>query len=74
MMKRDYIVPDCLGFYLLSLYPIADEAHADTHMAKIQYVVNMTLGKKMFTNERVKSVERYMSSHPNTSVDELFTI
>lgn len=73
MMTREYIVPDCLGFYLLSLYPFIDEERTQEHMAKIQYVVNKVLGHKLFTNERVKNVERYMSNHPNTAVSELLS-
>ncbi len=80
MMKRDYIVPDCLSFYLLSLYPFAEQsvddeltakAYADKHMAKIQYVVNKAMRRKVFNSENVKAVESYMASHPKESANEL---
>lgn len=80
MMKRDFIVPDCLSFYLLSLYPFIDQtfadeqaakAYADEHMAKIQYVVNKAMGRKAFTRDKVKEVEQFMASHPKVSANEL---
>lgn len=73
MMTREFIVPDCLGFYLLGFYPFADEAQAGEHMARIQYVVNKAMGHKVFTNDRVKAVEQYMKKNPETSVNELLT-
>lgn len=76
MMTREYIVPDCLGFYLLSLYPMPAKAEQsqlerDMHMGKIQWVVNNTLKKNLFQNLYVRTVARYMSSHPGTTVDQL---
>lgn len=71
MMSREYIVPDCLGFYLLSLYPFTDESQADEHMAKIQYVVNKVMGRKIFTKDKVKDVEEYMDGNPRLSINEL---
>lgn len=70
MMTRRFIVPDCLGFYLLSLYPATDgDEHG--HMAKIQYVVNRIMGRKIFTRPPVVDVERYMRQHPRTSIEAL---
>lgn len=70
MMTRQYIVPDCLGFYLLSLFPSPDgDEHG--HIAKIQYVVNQALGCQFFTHPPVISVERYMRQHPRTSIEDL---
>lgn len=74
MMKRESIVPDCLGFYLLSLYPFKDEEHARDHMAKIQYVVERAMKAKTFNNEGVKAVERFMNSHPEISISELLEL
>ena len=73
MMNRKFIVPDCLAFYLLSLYPYSDEEHAHEHMAKIQYVVGRALNIRTFTNEDIKNVERYMAAHPDVSVSELLS-
>jgi len=75
-MTRDFIVPDCLGFYLLSRYPMP--ASADTvaqqrhwHMMKIQYVVNQAMDKQVFTGDTVKRLERYVKEHPGLSMEAL---
>ena len=73
MMKREFIVPDCLGFYLLGLYPFPDESHPDDHMAKIQYVVNKAIGRKLFQNEKVKAVEKSMAKTPGLTIDKLLS-
>lgn len=73
MMTRDFIVPDCLSFYLLSLYPFTDEAQVNMHMARIQYVVNKVTGRHIFNDENVKAVEAYVSSNPDISTDELLS-
>lgn len=68
MMNRSYIVPDCIGFFLLSLYP-SENIHA--HMPKIKYVVNRAVGKKIFDDDSVNQVEKYMQEHVNLTVDAL---
>lgn len=50
MMSRDYIVPDCLSFYLLSLYPARSVSERDSHMARIQHVVNKALDRRVFSS------------------------
>ena len=72
MMTRQFIVPDCIGFFLLSLYPAPEDRVID-HSAKIQYVVNKVIGRKVFKKPQVKAVESFMLHHPNTSVDALLT-
>jgi len=76
MMQRKFIVPDCLSFYLLSLYPLP--ANRDTirmvhfnHMGTIQWVVNKALKRKVFDNEYVAAVEKQMKTQSQKSVDEL---
>ena len=49
MMTRRYITPDCVGFFLLSLYPMPmdrplSQKERDTHIGKIQWVVNQAMG------------------------------
>ena len=68
MMNRSYIVPDCIGFFLLSLYP-SENIHS--HMPKIQYVVNRAVGTKVFDDDPVNQVEKYMMEHNHLSVGEL---
>jgi hypothetical protein len=75
MMNRSYIVPDCVGFYLLSLYPMqesdttAEARHR--HMGKIQWVVNKVTHKRTFSNEYVKAADTYMLKHRHTTVSQL---
>ena len=79
MMTREYIVPDCLGFYLLSLYPMPEAA--DTvpelrhwHMSKIQSVVNQAMGRKVFTNDNIEMLARYRQRHTHTSTHNLLML
>lgn len=71
-MTRENIVPDCLNFYLLSLYPMHDfdarsQIERDLHIGKIMWVCNVALGNKFFQSRYVKVIEKYM--HSNKSVD-----
>ena len=64
-MSREYIVPDCLTFYLLSVYPMSDFDHRsqlerDLHMGKITWVVNKALGKDIFSTSYINTVAEYM--------------
>ena len=76
MMQRQYIVPDCIGFYLLSLYPMPfdrkmSQEDRDVHMAKIQWVVNNALGRMVFNNARVNRVDEYMKHNKNMTLGGL---
>ena len=79
MMTREYIVPDCLGFYLLSLYPLSDaESLSDEqhlwHMSKIQSVVNQVMGTRIFSNEYIEKLDDYMKSHPEMSTAKMLLL
>lgn len=61
-MTRDFIVPDCLGFYLLSKYPLSVDheplkKERDHHMGAIQYIVNKAMDREVFKNEHVDWAE-----------------
>lgn len=75
MMTRSMIVPDCLGFYILSLFPMASmeitPIERDTHMGKIQWVVNKITGKQTFDNVGVLKVDSYMKNNKGISVEQL---
>ncbi|MCH5310032.1 MAG: gliding motility protein GldB [Prevotella sp.] len=76
MMDRSYIVPDCVGFYLLSLYPMpADRSlsqlERDIHIGKIQWAVNKAVGKQVFHSEYIQRADRYMNRNKNATVDQL---
>lgn len=75
-MGRNYIVPDCASFYLLSLYPMENydsrtQLEKDLHMGKVMWVVNKAMGKQTFNTDYVTIVDRYMDKHPHMSVAEL---
>lgn len=73
-MTRHFIVPDCIGFYLLSLYPQSDDATPEQrhwHNAKIQYVVNQVIGRHVFTLDAVSRVDSLMSSVNHPTIDQL---
>jgi len=49
-MVRSFIVPDCLTFYLLSLYPLKNhesrsQLERDLHMGKMMWTANRALGQ-----------------------------
>lgn len=75
-MTKEYIVSDCLWFYLTSVYPLKDsdkrpQLERDLHMGKIQWVVNQALRKNIFRTKYVQVVERYMAKNPRISYNEL---
>lgn len=75
LMTRSMIVPDCLGFYILSMFPIAAKEFTplerDAHMGKIQWVVNKVMGKQVFDNAGVSKIENYMNNNKGVSVEQL---
>lgn len=80
MMNRSMIVPDCIVFYLLSLYPmpfgredIDNQFECDIHMGKIQWMVNDMLRRDVFNNKYVATVGAYMKKHRDTGYHKLLT-
>ena len=76
MMDRSMIVPDCLGFYLLSLYPMSGDVMAtqtgrDQHMSKIQWVVNEVMRRNVFDNDMIAAVDHYMKNNRSMTLDDL---
>lgn len=64
-MTREYIVPDCLCFYLLGLYPMKDfdsqpQRARDLHMGRVMWVCNYLLDKKFFKTPFVDEADRYV--------------
>lgn len=75
-MKRSYIVPDGLSFYLLSLYPMErydsrSQLEKDLHMGKVMWVVNYILGQKAFDTKYVRLVGRYVRRMGHVDIEEL---
>lgn len=76
VMTREYIVPDCIGFYLLSLYPMPhdrslSQMDRDIHIGKIQWVVNRTMNRRVFNTLYTRTVGNYMKNHPDITVEQL---
>lgn len=75
-MSREYIVPDCLCFYLLSLYTMNDiesrpQLERDLHMGKVMWVCNKMLEKRFFSTRYVSVIEKYMTVNRTVSIEEL---
>ena len=75
-MTREYIVPDCLSFYLLALYPMHDfegrtQLERDMHIGKIMWVCNVALGQKFFKSRYVNAVDKYMNANKSVSIEAL---
>lgn len=75
-MQRKFIVPDCVSFYLLSIYQPKDfekrsQKERDIHVAKVMWVVNQSLEREAFKTDEIKKVNRYMRKHPVTMEDLL---
>lgn len=77
-MERKYIIPDCLVFYLISLYPLhnfelSSQLERDIHLARIQWVVNRAMNRQFFSSEFINKVEKTMSSKNAPSVEQLLS-
>ncbi len=76
MMEREYIIPDCISFYLLSLYPMPvdkplSQAERDVHMGRIQWVANHATGREVFRSMYVQKVDHFMKHNKNITVEQL---
>ena len=75
-MTRDNIIPDCLMFYLMSLYPLRNydfrpQFERDIHMAKIQWVANKAMSNNYYKGKYVDMVSKFMKINPNIKFEEL---
>ena len=75
-MTRDFIVPDCIGFYLLSLYPMPNDhdltqLERDMYIGKVQWVVNQSMNKQVFNTLYTRNVGHFMKSHPDITTEQL---
>ena len=76
VMTRQNIVPDCIGFYLLSIFPMPSEyaqsqLGRDMHIGKVQWVVNQAMNETVFNTLYTRNVGHYMKSHPDVTTTEL---
>lgn len=75
-MSREYIVPDCISFYLLSLYPMTDfesrpQLERDLHIGKIMWVCNVALERNFFKSKYVDIIDKYMNSKKSVNLEDL---
>ena len=73
LMQRDMIVPDCLCFYLLSVYPLPkghEQTNRDRHMGRIMWTVNRLMQRRVFDNKYVDMASNFMHHHPRIALDE----
>jgi len=75
-MSRQYITPDCIFFYLMSLYPMkniedSSQYAKDMHTARLMYITNRLVGRKTFNTNGVKAIEKYMKQHDKLTINEL---
>lgn len=75
-MTHEYIVPDCIVFYLMSQYPLKgfesrSQTDRDMHVARVQWVANRAIGRKVFSSDNIDLVNHYMKKNPKTSIDDL---
>ena len=75
-MSREYILPDCMTFYLMSVYPLnhfesRPQVERDLHIGKIQWIVNKIMKKRIYHSRYEEAVDNYMKKNPKTSYAEL---
>lgn len=75
-MSRNYIVPDCLTFYLLSIYPMENfdnrpQLDRDLHMGKIMWAVNKAMCKDIFKTKYVQTIKDYAKRNPKVTVKQM---
>lgn len=77
-MKREYIVPDALSFYLLSVFPLKNhdmcsQYERDMHMGKIMWVVNKAMERRVFRTKFVDTVDAKMKECNGLQVSDLLS-
>ena len=75
-MSREYILPDCMTFYLMSIYPLQHfesrpQVERDLQIGKIQWIVNQIMTKRTYHSRYEEAVDNYMKKNPKTSYEEL---
>lgn len=78
-MSRSNIVPDCVCFYLMSLYPLDDfektsQQERDIHVGKIMWVCNEVLGEEVFRSKYVDIIAAYVELNDEATVADLLAL
>lgn len=79
LMTRDMIVPDCMSFYLLSLFPLPNLQESpleqrNEHMGRIQYVVNSLVHRQVFNNPYVEKAEKQYKADKHQTLQQFLTV
>ncbi|MCM1077910.1 MAG: gliding motility protein GldB [Bacteroidales bacterium] len=77
-MTRENMVPDCLLFYLISIYSLdnfetASQKERDAHIGKIMYIVNKAIDKPFFDTPYVHDAEEYHKKHPDYTLRKILS-
>lgn len=77
-MNRANIVPDCLTFYLLSLFPLqnfetASQEVRDIHIGRIMYVANKALGQQFFKTQYVTEAQKVIKKNKKLTIKQLLS-
>lgn len=75
-MTKEYIVPDAVGFYLVSAFPMPGynnrtQIEKDLFMGKIMWATNYLTGKKSYSTTYVRMVNNYMDKYKNINLSML---
>ena len=75
-MTHEFIVPDAVGFYLVSVFPLPGyndrrQIERDLYMGKIMWATNYFIGKKYYNTTYVRMVNNYMHKYKNITIDML---
>lgn len=75
-MGKDFVVPDCICFYLLSLYPLENhdfrpQREKDLHIAKVMWAVNKIVDKKKFQSDYIDEVDKMMKQNSRMTIENL---
>lgn len=78
-MSREYIVPDCVLFFLISKYGLQNVSEASQHdrdinMGIMMYVANKVVEHKVYKSPFVDRVVRYMKKHQGLSIRNILEL
>lgn len=78
-MSREYIVPDCIVFYLISMFPMANfdertQYERDIHFAKLSWATNYVTETELLKNDYTQKVNLFMREHKDVSLKDLLTM
>ncbi len=79
VMTREYIVPDCIVFYLMSQYPLRgfeqrSQMERDLQLARIQWVANQAMNRHFFTGKNIDKVDKFMKTNRKLSVSKMLAM